>query len=81
MRKALLFLLVLHSGVWANEEITVDLPGGVSMEMVRIEAGTFAMGAPSSLSDVFGPPNEHPQHQVTLSRGFYLGKYEVTQAQ
>ena len=51
------------------------------MEMVRIEAGTFAMGAPLSLSDIFGRPNEHPQHQVTLSRGFYLGKYEVTQAQ
>ena len=51
------------------------------MEMVRIEAGTFAIGTPSSYSDLLAPPNEHPQHEVNLSRGFYLGKYEVTQAQ
>ncbi len=83
MRKTLMLFLVLHSGVWANgnEEITVDLLGGVTMEMVRIEAGTFLMGAPPSANDLRGPPNEHPQHEVTISRGFWFGKYEVTQAQ
>ena len=66
MRKTLVLLLVLHSVVWANEEITVDLPGGVSMEMVWIEAGTFTMGAASNSSLI----GNAPQHEVTLSRGF-----------
>jgi formylglycine-generating enzyme required for sulfatase activity len=43
--------------------------------MVLIPAGTFMMGSP----DIVGG-NEHPQHQVTM-RSFYMGKYEVTQAQ
>ena len=45
--------------------------------MVRVEGGTFMMGATSEQgSDAFS--NEKPSHQVTLS-GFYICKYEVTQ--
>lgn len=44
--------------------------------MVQITAGTFIMGSP----DRVGDNEEHPQHQVTV-RSFYMGKYEVTQAQ
>jgi formylglycine-generating enzyme required for sulfatase activity len=75
MRKMLLLLLVLHNDVWANEETTVDLLGGATMEMVWIEAGTFTMGSKGGRTD------EGPQHEVTISRGFYLGKYETTQGQ
>jgi formylglycine-generating enzyme required for sulfatase activity len=83
MKRILIFTSVL---VWvaigyANEEITVDLPGGETMEFVWIESGTFAMG-----SLEVGPPNWHlvnerPQHEVRITEGFYLGKYEVTQEQ
>jgi formylglycine-generating enzyme required for sulfatase activity len=45
------------------------------MEFVLIPAGTFMMGRQDSESD------ERPVHQVTISKAFYLGKYEVTQAQ
>jgi len=79
MRKMLLLLLVLHNGVWANEEITVDLPGRTTMDFVWIEPGTFTMGSPSSEEGRF--PDEGPQHEVTISRGFYLGAHEVTQGQ
>ncbi len=51
------------------------LPGGALMEMVRIPPGTFQMGSSQGYS------NERPVHKVTISQGFYLGKYEVTQAQ
>ena len=51
----------------------LTLPGGVSLEMVRIAPGTFQMGSPRS--------REGPVHEVTIRQGFYLGKYEVTQAQ
>jgi formylglycine-generating enzyme required for sulfatase activity len=46
--------------------------------MVRIEGGTFTMGSPSNEAGRGG--DEDPQHQVTLS-AFYMGKYEVTQAE
>ncbi|MEW6754968.1 MAG: formylglycine-generating enzyme family protein [Candidatus Latescibacterota bacterium] len=60
-------------------QIRVDLPGGVAVEMVWIEPGSFLMGSPDM--EPGRDPNEGPQHPVRLSRGFYLGKYEVTQAQ
>ncbi len=37
------------------------------------------MGSPDSEQDRFS--NEGPQHQVTLTHGFLMGKYEMTQAQ
>ena len=47
--------------------------------MVLIELGTFQMG---SLETERGrDANEGPIHEVTLTRSFYIGKYEITQAQ
>jgi uncharacterized repeat protein (TIGR02543 family) len=45
-------------------------------EMVYVPSGSFQMGNPDSS---VGISNERPVHTVTLS-GFYIGKYEVTQA-
>lgn len=64
---------------YANPEMTVALPGGATMEFVWIEPGTFMMG--SADNDPFARDNERPQHQVTITRGFWLGKYEITQGQ
>ena len=50
----------------------------ISMEMIFCPPGTFTMGSPTSES---GREGDETQHQVTLTNGFYLGKYEVTQAQ
>ncbi len=55
-----------------------DLGGGVKLEMVEIPAGTFRMG--SLASEKGRRDNESPQHQVTVPK-FYMGKFEVTQAQ
>ena len=52
----------------------IDLNSTVNMEMIWVEPGTFTMGQ----SDI---PSASPEHEVTLTKGFYLGKYEVTQAQ
>ena len=54
--------------------------GGVTMELVYIKPGTFVMGGESKTDSRFECV-ETPKHEVTLTRGFYLGKYEVTQAQ
>jgi len=61
-----------------GDEITIALPGGVTMELVYIEPGTFMMGSPR---DERGRYSDEDQHQVTLTHGYYLGKYEVTQEQ
>jgi len=47
------------------------------IELAYIPAGTFTMGSPEEEST---RTEERPQHQVTLAN-FYMGKYEVTQAQ
>ena len=59
----------------AIETFTVN---GVSFNMIRVEGGTFTMGATSEQgSDAYD--NEKPAHQVTLSP-YYIGETEVTQA-
>ena len=50
----------------------------IGMEMIFCPPGTFMMGSPTSET---GREGDETQHQVTLTNGFYLGKYEVTQAQ
>ncbi|MDR1216476.1 MAG: formylglycine-generating enzyme family protein [Treponema sp.] len=52
--------------------------GGSPMpaNMVRIAGGTFTMGSPTSEVSRDG---DETQHQVTISKPFYIGKYEVTQ--
>jgi formylglycine-generating enzyme required for sulfatase activity len=45
--------------------------------MVWIPCGTFTMGSPDSELDSF--QWEHPQTRVIISRGFWMGRYEVTQ--
>jgi len=77
----LVLVLVLgRTGVgYGAEEITVDLLGGVTMEFVWIEPGTFAMGSLPSEPD--RNADEGPQREVTILRGFWLGKYEITQTQ
>ena len=52
---------------------------GASIKLKYIPAGTFLMGAPEKDSDA--KSCEKPQHTVRISRPFYLGVYEVTQAQ
>ena len=55
-------------------DITVN---GVTFTMVRVEGGTFMMGATAEQTGVFN--GETPAHQVTLS-DYYIGQTEVTQA-
>lgn len=54
------------------------LPGGVTMEMIYVAPGSFTMGSLTSEDDHEG---DETQHRVTLTKGFWLGKFEVTQAQ
>jgi len=67
---------------------TVDLGGGVKLELVWCPPGTFTMGSSRAERRVavaaggkFVHYKDETQHKVTLTKGFWLGKYEVTQRQ
>jgi hypothetical protein len=66
----------------ATPTVGVQLGDGVILYFVRIEPGTFVMGADSSaLAGVPAQTEERPARSVTISKPYYLGKYEVTQRQ
>jgi len=62
----------------SGDTMTVDLPGGATMEFVWCAPGTFEMGSPA---DEAGRFDDESRHAVTITRGFWIGKYEVTQRQ
>jgi len=57
----------------------IDLGSGVTMEFVYIPSGEFMMGSP--LDEKRRDSDEGPQHRVNISEGFWMGVYEVTNAQ
>ena len=58
--------------------ITIPVKNGISIEMVKVEAGGFKMG--SKQKPEFGDfRTDYPSHRVTLTNNYYIGKYEVTQ--
>jgi len=65
------------------ETIIVELPGLQTkfkkLEMVLISPGRFIMGSPED--ELGRSENEWPSHEVIISKPFYLGMYEITQAQ
>ena len=69
----------------ANRTVTVvgnrsvDLNATEAMDMLWVPAGTFTMGSPTT--EAGRQSDREDEHNVSLTKGFYLGKYEVTQAQ
>ena len=62
----------------SGNTITIPVKNDISIDMVRVEAGTFTMGATAEMKHP--DDDEKPVHQVTLTNDYYIGKYEVTQA-
>jgi formylglycine-generating enzyme required for sulfatase activity len=59
-----------------------DLTIGIGMERVWCPPGTFWMGSPEDEVERYEDENENEtRHQVTLTRGFWIGRYPVTQGQ
>ena len=63
-----------------DAQITLALDGNVMMKLTLIPAGKFLMGGRDS-SSIKSFKDEGPTREVTISRPFYMGVYEVTQAQ
>jgi len=59
----------------------IELPSitnTLGMKLTLIPAGTFMMGSPESEED---REDDEPQHEVTISKAFYMQTTEVTQGQ
>ncbi|MBI5723101.1 MAG: formylglycine-generating enzyme family protein [Planctomycetes bacterium] len=68
-----------QSSLQPAKELSLDLGNKVSMKLVLILAGKFMMGSPED--EKGRNKNEGPQREVTISKPFYMGIYEVTQEQ
>lgn len=60
-------------------EMSETEPNSIGMRFIALPAGTFLMGAPADAG--WAAPAETPQHEVTLTRAFQIGMFEVTQQQ
>ena len=75
----ILLLVVIGGCTKAEEEITLIIPGtAVELKMRLIPSGNFVMGTPEKEAD---RERNEVQHQVTITKSFYLSIYEVTQEQ
>ena len=75
--KAISFTTVKESSEIENG-LSFSLPDGASLEVVNCPVGAFNMG---SLETELGRSTNENQHLVHITKNFYIGKYEVTQAQ
>lgn len=65
----------LHNAAEPSNQV---IPG-LGLELIWVKPGTFTMGSPPE--EPLRHKAEGPQTRVTLTRGFWLGKTEITQAQ
>lgn len=88
--RTMLLVALLVGPVLANPEITVTISGQSMMDFVWVDPGSFAMGTTQEHVDqleriLAGPyiadERSSPSTEVTIEHGFYLAKYELTQAQ
>ena len=80
-----IFLSILNCALFAQAESADELNAplkqnriipDLGIECVYVKAGTFQMGSAES-----GPDDEKPVHQVKISRDYWMGACEITQAQ
>jgi formylglycine-generating enzyme required for sulfatase activity len=65
--------------VQPSRSLPRQLTNAIGMKFVLVPAGTFVMGSAPDEAGRSG--DEGPQHEVSITRPFYLGIYPVTQAQ
>jgi sulfatase modifying factor 1 len=58
-----------------------DVSSAAGLEMLWVTPGTYSRGSPESEADRQANGSDETLHTVTLTKGFWIGKYEVTQAQ
>ena len=62
----------------SGNALTIPVKNGINIEMIKVEAGSFNMGATPEMENPH--KDQKPVHRVTMTNDYYIGKYEVTQA-
>jgi len=70
--------LTLRKETKEIEYFSLNLEGGVMLDMVRIEGGKFQMGTPTQ--EQGRSKDEAPEHEVKI-KNFFVSKYPITQSQ
>ncbi len=70
-----LIICIIITGCGSNKTFVIK---EINLEMVRCPAGSFNMGSPDNELGRWGRETQHP---VSISKPFYIAKYEVTQSQ
>ena len=68
-------LALLHP---AKAQAPKEITNSIGMKLVLIPKGTFMMGSPESEK---GRQKDETQHEVAISKDYYLGVHEVTQSE
>jgi formylglycine-generating enzyme required for sulfatase activity len=63
---------------YSGDTLQVPLPSGIILSVAYCPPGEFLMGSPE---DEEGRQDDETQHNVTLTKGFWLGIHEITQGQ
>jgi len=65
------------------KKMSLDLGEGVKLDLVLIPAGKFMMGLPEAVRRAHNYPHivGAPLHEVTITKPFHMGTYEVTYEQ
>lgn len=71
-------LLYLQSHAPLHAQSPKVITNSIDMRLLLIHKGTFTMGSPPG---EVGADEDERQHEVTLTQDYYLGAFEVTQAQ
>ena len=85
--KTYLVIFLAAIATWTMTGCIVDDEDAVpdtTVEMVLIKPGKFMMGMAEDddwLIFSNAPERAQPQHEVTITKGFYMGKYLITQSQ
>jgi formylglycine-generating enzyme required for sulfatase activity len=74
----MVFTLSISTVEIAMAQAPKEITNSIGMKLVLIPKGTFQMGSP--IEDE-GADDDEQQHQVTISKDYYLGVTEVTQGQ
>jgi formylglycine-generating enzyme required for sulfatase activity len=68
-----------HQQAWSRHlGQSVEVTNSIGMKLVLIPAGEFIMGSPENQTD---RDDGETQHRVRITKPYYLGMYEVTQAE
>lgn len=75
-KTTLVFQVPEHAKEAHHEQVKTFKVKGMTFRMLHVPSGTFVMGSPP---DEKGHKLEEMQHEVTLTRGFWIGRTEVSQ--